>query len=143
MAKKKEKSQVINNIENLSLEIDYDKLAEAIVLAQQKANESHKRLKSIRTLIMSTANTVLPATVALIALVSGLGMCMEIFTEPVHSVLFYFIFAVSFIIVIPVSICCAIEAWNDQEEASMQHFNSNIALVALVISLVALLKGVG
>ena len=39
MAKKKEKSQVINNIENLNLEIDYDKLAEAMVLAQQKANE--------------------------------------------------------------------------------------------------------
>ena len=36
MAKKKDKPQVINNIQELNLEIDYDKLAEAIVKAQQK-----------------------------------------------------------------------------------------------------------
>ena len=34
MAKKKDKPQVINNIGELNLEIDYDKLAEAIVKAQ-------------------------------------------------------------------------------------------------------------
>ena len=36
MAKKKEKPQVINNIQELNLEIDYDKLAEAIVKANKK-----------------------------------------------------------------------------------------------------------
>ncbi len=35
MAKKKDKPQVINNIGELKLEIDYDKLAEAIVKAKQ------------------------------------------------------------------------------------------------------------
>ena len=35
MAKKKDKPQVINNIGELNLEIDYDKLAEAIVRAQK------------------------------------------------------------------------------------------------------------
>ena len=39
MAKKKDKPQVINNIGELNLEIDYDKLAEAIVKAQSKAEE--------------------------------------------------------------------------------------------------------
>ena len=39
MAKKKGKPQVINNIQELNLEIDYDKLAEAIVKAQEKATE--------------------------------------------------------------------------------------------------------
>ena len=39
MAKKKDKPQVINNIQELNLEIDYDKLAEAIVKAQNKASE--------------------------------------------------------------------------------------------------------
>ena len=33
MGKKREKAQVINHIQNLNLEIDYDKLAEAIVKA--------------------------------------------------------------------------------------------------------------
>ena len=39
MAKKKDKPQTINNIDNLHLEIDYDKLAEAIVKAQEKSAE--------------------------------------------------------------------------------------------------------
>ena len=39
MAKKKDKPQVINNIQELNLEIDYDKLAEAIVRAQNKSEE--------------------------------------------------------------------------------------------------------
>ena len=36
MAKKKDKPQVINNIQELNLEIDHDKLAEAMVKAQEK-----------------------------------------------------------------------------------------------------------
>ena len=38
MAKKKDKPQVINNIRELNLDIDYDKLAQAIVKAQNKAD---------------------------------------------------------------------------------------------------------
>ena len=38
MAKKKDKPQVINNIQELNLEIDYDKLAEAIVKAQRESD---------------------------------------------------------------------------------------------------------
>ena len=37
MAKKKDKPQVINNIEELKLEIDYEKLADAIVQAQNQS----------------------------------------------------------------------------------------------------------
>ena len=37
MAKKKDKPQVVNNIQELNLEIDYDKLAEAIVKAQNQS----------------------------------------------------------------------------------------------------------
>ena len=39
MAKKKSNPTVVNNIESVNMEIDYDKLAEAIVKAQQKAEE--------------------------------------------------------------------------------------------------------
>ena len=46
MAKKKEKSQVINNIENLNLEIDYDKLAQAIVKAKQIEEENAAQKKA-------------------------------------------------------------------------------------------------
>lgn len=38
--KKKDKTQVINNIKELNLEIDYDKLAQAIVNAKQREEEN-------------------------------------------------------------------------------------------------------
>ena len=48
MAKKKDKLQVINNIQELNLEIDYDKLAEAIVKAQNKNENIEKSLEKNR-----------------------------------------------------------------------------------------------
>ena len=39
MAKKKDKPQVINNIQELNLEIDYSKLAKAIIEAQEQASK--------------------------------------------------------------------------------------------------------
>ena len=46
MAKKKDKPQIINNIGELNLEIDYDKLAESIVKAQEKSeNEANRKIK--------------------------------------------------------------------------------------------------
>ena len=64
MAKKKDKPQVINNIQELNLEIDYDKLAEAIVKAQKQTNvetdikdqkNKHEFLKNIYCFIFNKA----------------------------------------------------------------------------------------
>ena len=40
MGKKDRKPPVVNNIQELNLEIDYEKLAEAIVKAQDKSSEN-------------------------------------------------------------------------------------------------------
>ena len=45
MSKKKDKPQVINNIQELNLEIDYDKLAQAIVKAKQTEEENTAKKK--------------------------------------------------------------------------------------------------
>ena len=44
MAKKQPKT-VINNIDSVNIEIDYDKLAEAIVKAQTKLSQKEKRTR--------------------------------------------------------------------------------------------------
>lgn len=46
MAKKKDKPQIINNIQELNLEIDYDKLAQAIVKAKQFEEENAAKKKA-------------------------------------------------------------------------------------------------
>ena len=61
MAKKKDKPQVVNNIQELNLEIDYDKLAEAMVRAQNKTetigdnldNKQKNTWKSIWNIIIN------------------------------------------------------------------------------------------
>ena len=47
MAKNKDKPQIINNIREINLEIDYDKLAEAIVKAQNAAKEESQPTEKI------------------------------------------------------------------------------------------------
>ena len=50
MAKKKDKPQVVNNIQELNLEIDYDKLAESIVKAQERSeNEANRSLPLVHS----------------------------------------------------------------------------------------------
>ena len=46
MAKKKDKPQIINNIQELNLEIDYDRLAQAIVKAKQIEEENAAKKKA-------------------------------------------------------------------------------------------------
>lgn len=46
MAKKKDKNQPITHIQNLNMEIDYDKLAESIVKAQGKAEKTARKQNS-------------------------------------------------------------------------------------------------
>lgn len=46
MGKKKDKPQVINNIQELNIEIDYDKLADAIVKAKQIEEENATKKKA-------------------------------------------------------------------------------------------------
>lgn len=45
---KKDKQSVVNNIKELNLEIDYDKLADAIVKAQKKASESEETERNVK-----------------------------------------------------------------------------------------------
>ena len=66
MAKKKDKPQVVNNIQELNLEIDYDKLAEAMVKAQEK---DRNYIISVFSGIVSFAALI----VALVALFKGVG----------------------------------------------------------------------
>ena len=52
MAKKKNNQTVVNNIESVNLDIDYDKLAKAIVDAQKQAET-----ENIKIIINKTDNT--------------------------------------------------------------------------------------
>ena len=71
MAKKKDKPQVINNIQELNLEIDYDKLAESIVKTNNKIETEKDRnyIISVFSGIVSFAALI----VALVVLFKEVG----------------------------------------------------------------------
>jgi hypothetical protein len=55
---KKSQPKVINKIKNLNLEIDYDKLAEAIINAQKYSEEEANRQKKFTSGTFATLITV-------------------------------------------------------------------------------------
>ena len=139
------KGQVINHyhIEELEVEtkIDYKKLAKEIVAAQEEVKKLKKRPNRFRAAAMATANTMIPVLLALFAVLACVGMWIEFANEPVHELSTYIGNTALFVAIAVVSICYGIEAWKDDDENAIMHFNTNVALVALIVALVALVKG--
>lgn len=139
------KGQIINHyhIEELEVEtkIDYKKLAKEIVAAQEEAKKLKKRPNRIRAAAMAAANTMIPVLLALFAVLACVGMWIEFANDPVYELRTYIGNTSLFVAIAVVSICCGIEAWKDDDENAIMHFNTNVALVALIVALVALVKG--
>ena len=149
MAKKKERK--IFNIDEVNIEIDYDKLAEAIVKANEKqANQysmSREWMKFIiypvffGTSVMSAILSLsfgIYSVKALLDAMSGNAMDLQLFIKGL----------VSFMICLYlISICFStyftgkeIDKEDDKQYVATM-FSNVVALVALVVSLVALIKG--
>ena len=69
MAKKKNNQTVVNNIESVNVDIDYNKLAEAIVKAQQKANEKYSVSSEMMKIIIVPTLWILAVVCGFIGLV--------------------------------------------------------------------------
>ena len=158
MAKKKEKSQVINNIENLSLEIDYDKLAESIVKAQEKSeNEANRRKKFTSgtfAMIISFAFrgvAILGWLIAFATPVAIINMVKSFVWNEVNVVMGN-VFSIAFAVVLfVVLVLYSFLLWKSAKEIETEKdrnyiisvFSGIVSFAALIVALVALFKGVG
>ena len=158
MAKKKDKPQVINNIQELNLEIDYDKLAEAIVKAQEKseteANRNKKFTSSVLALIViftlrivSVFGWILVATMPFAIVNMAQSLIWNEFGNIVSNV-FIIVFAISMLIFIGLY---SVLLWKSAKEIDSEKdrnyiisiFSGIVSFAALIVALVALFKGVG
>lgn len=73
MAKKKNQPTTVNNIQELNLEIDYDKLAEAMVKAQEKSQLQEENVNF-------TKGTFASLTSATLSLIGIIGLVFAIFS---------------------------------------------------------------
>ena len=158
MAKKKDKPQVVNNIQELNLEIDYDKLAEAIVKAQEiSEDEVNKKRRftsgSFAMLIMVAFHGF--------SVFSGL-LCVAMFSAPfiAWNTFQWSTFTNSLSNIIAIILCVALAIvlgiytillWKSGKEIETEKdrnyiisvFSGIVSFAALIVALVALFKGVG
>lgn len=139
MAKKLER--YIYNVDNVNMEIDYEKLAEAIVVAQEKANKKKKRTSRFRGTVMGGINGVLYLIVAFFSVSAIVGMWMEYAKTDDRSLVTYIGCTIMFAVIGLFSFLCQQESLGDSDEDVQQHFNTNMTLVALIVAFVALVKG--
>lgn len=126
-------------------------IQEAICTANIQAGEGKNMMENerktmerpsrFRAAAMAATNTIIPGLLAVFAVLACIGMWIEFKTALVHPLLEYIAYTVMFVGVIVVSVCCGIEAWKDDDENAIKHFNTNVALVALIVAFVALVKG--
>ena len=158
MEDKKDMPQVINNIGELHLEIDYDKLAEAIVRAQEKArtgaNQSKKFISgmfSMSAFVILRLAASLGAIISLIIVLSCVEM-FKVFTwtsfELISRNIIQIITQISLVLL---SAFYSILLWKSAKEIETEKdrnyiisvFSGIVSFAALIVALVALFKGVG
>lgn len=156
MAKKKERK--IFNIDEVNIEIDYDKLADAIVKANEKQSQQHSFSREWMKFIIYPVfkgTTIVTAIVAVCCILYGVvSMCTSLNDitvlqiDPWGSFINFaiggFFFCVG-LFVSSVSFATAMTAKEIDKENDRNYvatmFSNVVALVALIVSLVALVKG--
>lgn len=149
---KKKKPTVINNIESVNVEIDYDKLEETIVKAQQKTNEQYSVSRELMKFVITPIFWILTVVSGFISIAFWYVFFTSIndfFNEEnwffgVLSLLITFFIALftSILTVFLGLTAKEIDKENDRNYIS-SIFSNIVAIVALVVALIALVKGTG
>lgn len=135
------------NITVIKNQIDYDKLAEAFVRANEKLEKKNKEKKKqsskFRAALMGYINGVVYVGVAIFSVLTIVGMWVEYSQNAKHSLITNIVFSALFAVVGIYAFLSEQESFKDSAEDSQKYFNTNVSLIALIISIIALLKGVG
>ena len=144
MAKKKNsnKPSTINNIESINMEIDYEKLAEAIVKAQKKSECKEKSHSKYRSGAMNFFNGAIYSIVYFLAGAGVFTIWKEFFAKQDTSLISCVVVTIILLFVGVYAFLCQQESFKEKESESFAHFNANISLIAMIIALVALFRGV-
>lgn len=124
-------------------DFDYDKLAEAIVKAQQKANESVKSTGKFRSALMWLFNIIVYSSVVAIASYCIYIIWTSSYVEQTPPFVGCMVFTFVLAAVAIGAFVCLIESFRDKNSDAREHFNINISLIALLVAIIALIKGVG
>ena len=158
MAKKKDKPQVINNIQEMNLEIDYDKLVEAIVKANNNVEEEANKSKKFTSGMFSMFVFVILRLIAFLGwiiafalLLGSISMFIEMSWNGLWTIagnVFQIIYMLAIVILL---VLYPLMLWKSAKEIETEKdrnyiisvFSGIVSFAALIVALVALFKGVG
>ena len=123
----------------VNVNIDYDQLAEAVIKAQEKVQKNQPRENRLRGSLMAIFNAMLYFVTAFVCIY----MVICTWVTPIGNIGTRIVCTLLFGIIAIYSGACFYESIKDSDENAQQHFNTNITLIALIVALVALFKGVG
>ena len=156
MGKKKDKNQPITHIHNLNLEIDYDKLAEAIVAAQEKVTSDENRGKKYTSAALASVVAWAFLGVSLLGCIAALFVPLYVSSiwhifrwDGYESILSSVLTIILYVGIEAVVILYSVVLWKAAKEISAEKnrnyiialFSGVVSFAALIVALVALVKG--
>ena len=156
--KNKDKPQIINNIQELNLEIDYDKLAEAIVKAQEKSENEVNKSKQFTSGMFSMFVFVILRLIACLGwiiafclLLGSVNLIIAMSWESFFAVaenIFQIVYTAA---IVALLVLYPLMLWKSAKEIETEKdrnyiisvFSGIVSFAALIVALVALFKGVG
>ncbi len=124
------------HIENVNVDVDYEKLAEAIVKAQREAEKQEGRPNRFRASLMSVLNI----TLYVLAFLFSIILLIALWNAGIESLAAKVVFSLIFAFTGVYSVACFLESLQDSDKRAQEHFNSNVALLAMIIALLTLLR---
>ena len=137
MKKCKRKTTIIKN------EIDYEKLANAMVQAQNDANKPKKNTSKLRSAAMAFFNGAIYSVVYVLAMLSIYAIWTESYAKQNASLAGCIILTIILGVIGIYAFLCQQESFQDKDVDAREHFNSNVSLIALIVAIIALFKEVG
>lgn len=124
-------------------EIDYDKLAEAIVKAQNDVKKPKKNTSKLRSTAMTFFNGVVYSVVYSLAALCIYATWTESYAKQSASLIGCVILTIILAFIGIYALLCQQESFQDKDSDAREHFNINVSLIALIVAIVALFKEVG
>ena len=130
------------NADARPLEIDYDKLAEAIVKAQTKVEKPAKKANKYRNILYWGINDFFYYTVFLL-LIFGICYLWKGFVyNGILLLIAKILFSMTLLIFAIISLLARKEATEDRNRNAREYFAANMSFVAVLVALFALFKEV-
>ena len=146
MGKRKEYRKIIKNYKEQKIvfqeemRLDYSKLEETIAEAIKIEKENKRKHSKKRELLYKTLNIIFYMVLMIIVLSLLYSICMAFISGKIDDIVGFLITIATLIIIIIIMILCFDESFQDDVEEAANHLGVNVAVLALILSLISLIK---